>query len=70
MSVAIRIALALVTALCASAAVAADITVREYTSDDTLLALGRYSFKGGDTLDLSGRHWQRGVSRAERSAKT
>ncbi len=53
MSVAIRIALALVTALCASAAVAADITVREYTSDDTLLALGRYSFKGGDTLDLS-----------------
>ena len=32
---------------------AADITVREYRSDDTLLRLPPYTFEGGKTLPLT-----------------
>src|SRR5690349_2315069 len=37
----------------AQAASAADVTTRIYTSDDTLLRLGPFSFDGGKTLNLS-----------------
>lgn len=37
----------------ASHAAAADITIREYASTDTLLTLGTYAFEGGKTLDLT-----------------
>ena len=37
----------------ASYATAADITIREHLSDDTLLTLGSYGFDGGRTLDLT-----------------
>ncbi len=37
----------------ASQAAAADITMREYLSNDTLLTLGAYSFEGGKTLNLT-----------------
>ncbi len=37
----------------ASHAAAADITIREYVSNDTLLTLGSYTFEGGKTLDLT-----------------
>lgn len=37
----------------AAAAPAADVTTRIYTSDDTLLRLGAFSFPGGKTLNLS-----------------
>jgi hypothetical protein len=36
-----------------TAASAADVTVRTYSSDDTLLRIGPYAFAGGKTLDLS-----------------
>ena len=37
----------------ASYAAAADITIREHLSNDTLLTLGTYSFEGGKTLNLT-----------------
>jgi hypothetical protein len=37
----------------AGAASGADVTTRIYTSDDTLLRLGPFSFAGGKTLNLS-----------------
>ena len=37
----------------ASYATAADITIREHLSNDTLLTLGTYSFEGGKTLNLT-----------------
>jgi hypothetical protein len=36
-----------------TAAVASDLTVREYRSDDTLLAMGRHRFDNGRILNLS-----------------
>jgi hypothetical protein len=47
-----RLAAAIVIAL-ATGAMAADITIREHTSDDTLLRLGEYKFDGGKTLNLT-----------------
>ena len=46
------LAAATVIALTAGAT-AADISIREYTSDDTLLRLGEYKFDGGKTLNLT-----------------
>jgi len=37
----------------ASYAAAADVTIREHLSNDTLLTLGTYSFEGGKTLNLT-----------------
>ncbi len=37
----------------AGAAPGADVTSRIYTSDDTLLRIGPYSFPGGKTVNLS-----------------
>ncbi len=37
----------------AGAAAGADVTTRIYTSDDTLLRIGPYSFPGGKTINLS-----------------
>ncbi len=36
-----------------AAPAAADVTIREHRSDDTLLILGTYSFEGGKTLNLT-----------------
>jgi hypothetical protein len=37
----------------ATGATAADVSIRAYTSDDTLLRLGEYRFEGGKALNLS-----------------
>src|SRR3954447_11774893 len=36
-----------------SAAMAADVTIRNYLSDDTLLRIGPYMAEGGKTLNLT-----------------
>lgn len=48
-----RIAAALVGAAIAGQAAAAEVTIREYRSDDTLLMLGSYAFETGKTLNLT-----------------
>ena len=48
---------------------AADFTVREYRSDDTLLGLPPYTFEGGKTLHLDGRDRQQRLPPSQRSAQ-
>ena len=48
-----RLSLAALVGLSALAAAASDISIREYRSDDTLLAMGRYRFDNGRTVNLS-----------------
>ncbi len=49
----ILVAILAIQPVCAAAATASDISIREYRSDDTLLNLGRFQFGKGRTLDLS-----------------
>lgn len=48
-----RAATALAGAAFAGCAAAAEITIKEHLSDDTLLVLGSYAFAGGKTLNLT-----------------
>ena len=45
--------LLLAAAVLTSTAMAADVTVRTYLSDDTLLRIGPYTAEGGKTLNLT-----------------
>jgi hypothetical protein len=53
MACSIRSTLALTGVLVFGHAAAADVAVREYRSEDTLLTLGSYTFEGGKTLNLT-----------------
>ena len=53
----------------AGAAAGADVTTRIYTSDDTLLRIGPYSFAGRQDAQSQRRHRQRRVPPSERSAQ-
>jgi hypothetical protein len=53
MRLCIRTAAALACAAIAASAGAADISLREYRSDDTLLRIGPFAFAGGKTLNLT-----------------
>jgi hypothetical protein len=53
MNVSIRIASALAGAAFCTNIAAAETTIREYLSDDTLLILGPYAFEGGKSLNLT-----------------
>jgi hypothetical protein len=53
MPISIRLIGATAGAVLATCAAAADVTIREHYSDDTLLTLGSYSFDGGKTLNLT-----------------
>jgi hypothetical protein len=53
MSASIRLIGAAAGAVLATCAAAAEVTIREHLSDDTLLTLGTSSFEGGKTLNLT-----------------
>jgi hypothetical protein len=48
-----KLAVVLTGAMITAGTAIADITIREYRSDDTLLRLGPYAFEGGKTLNLT-----------------
>jgi hypothetical protein len=53
MLIPIRVGLALASIVMAGQALAADVAIREYRSDDTLLRIGPFAFDGGKTLELT-----------------